>query len=55
MVKEFCQQFGLNLTEEHPRLTAGKSAQEKVRRLITGKNLDPDALVLIHTTAPAGR
>ncbi len=49
MVKEFCQQFGLNLTEEHPRLAAGKSAQEKVRRLITGKNLDPDALVLIHT------
>jgi ADP-heptose:LPS heptosyltransferase len=48
MVAEFLRQFALPVTEEHPRINAGAAAQEKVRALLTQKNLDPDRLVLIH-------
>jgi ADP-heptose:LPS heptosyltransferase len=48
MVMEFCRQFGLPITDEHPRLTASLAAQEKVRVLLTRKKLDVTSLVLIH-------
>ena len=48
MVAEFCRQFGLPVTDEHPHLTASPAAQEKVRALLAGKNLDASALVLLH-------
>ena len=48
MVAEFCRQFNLPVTEEHPRLAASAAAQEKVRALLGKKNLDASALVLLH-------
>jgi len=48
MVAEFCRQFNLPVTEEHPQITAGAAAQEKVRALLAQKKLDVDRLVLIH-------
>jgi len=48
MVVEFCRQFSLPVTEDHPRINAGAAAQEKVRALLAQKNLDPGRLILIH-------
>lgn len=48
MVAEFCRQFNLPVTDEHPRLTASPAAHQKVRALLAGKNLDASALVLLH-------
>jgi ADP-heptose:LPS heptosyltransferase len=48
MVAEFCRQFNLPVTDEHPRLAASPAAREKVRTLLAQKKLDPAALVLLH-------
>jgi ADP-heptose:LPS heptosyltransferase len=48
MVSEFCRQFGLPITDTHPRLAAPPAAGEKVRALLGQKKLDPASLVLIH-------
>ena len=48
MVAEFLRQFHLPVTYEHPHLTAGLVAREKVNTLLARKNLDVTSLVLIH-------
>jgi ADP-heptose:LPS heptosyltransferase len=48
MVAEFCRQFNLPVTNEHPQLVATPATQEKVGKLLTAKQLDVNALVLIH-------
>lgn len=48
MVAEFCRQFNLPVTEEHPQLAVSAAAQEKVKSLLTQKNLDAASLILIH-------
>ncbi|MDR3458640.1 MAG: glycosyltransferase family 9 protein [Verrucomicrobiae bacterium] len=48
MVSEFCRQFNLPVTEEHPKINASTAAHEKLRVLLAQKNLDADRLVLIH-------
>ena len=48
MVTEFCRQFDLPLTEEHPRLEIAPATREKVISILNQKGLDPSALVLIH-------
>jgi ADP-heptose:LPS heptosyltransferase len=48
MVAEFCLQFNLPVTEEHPELPVTPAARKKVRNLLTEMKLDPAALVVIH-------
>jgi ADP-heptose:LPS heptosyltransferase len=48
MVAEFCRQFGVIITEEHPKIQAGPAAQARVRTRLAEKNLAGDDLVLIH-------
>jgi len=48
MVAEFLRQFHLPVTEAHPQLAATPAAREKVEALLARKNLDVNALVLIH-------
>ena len=48
MVAEFCRQFDLPVTEEHPRINAGDAAQARVRILLAQNKLDADSLVLVH-------
>ena len=48
MVTEFCRQFGLPVTEDHPRLTAGPAAREKVQSLLARNQLEAASLILIH-------
>jgi ADP-heptose:LPS heptosyltransferase len=47
MVMEFCRQFGLPVTEEHPRLTIDPALLDKARFRLKGK-LDLDSLIVIH-------
>ncbi len=48
MVAEFCRQFGVPVTEEHPRLPVTAAAREKVEAILKQKNLPPEGLILIH-------
>jgi len=48
MVAEFCRQFDLPVTEEHPRLPVTASARDTANLLLAKKNLSPNALILIH-------
>jgi ADP-heptose:LPS heptosyltransferase len=48
MVAEFLRQFNLSVTDEHPHLAAGPLALEKVKSVLTLKNLDLASLILIH-------
>lgn len=48
MVAEFCRQFGVPITEEHPELHAGPAAREKARQILAARGLDNTGLVLIH-------
>lgn len=48
MVTEFCRQFAVAMTEEHPDLVAGRAAREKARSVLAGKNLEAASLILIH-------
>ena len=48
MVAEFCRQFGVTVTDEHPQFLAPDAAREKVAALLAKKNLAADNLILIH-------
>jgi ADP-heptose:LPS heptosyltransferase len=48
MVAEFCRQFNLPVTEEHPPLPVATTTQKKVNLVLKQKNLSPDGLILIH-------
>jgi ADP-heptose:LPS heptosyltransferase len=48
MVAEFCRQFDLPILEEHPDLTINPEAQQRALAILTEKQLDPAALILIH-------
>jgi len=47
MVVEFCRQFQLPVSEEHPELVAGAAAQEKAEKTLRAKDLQLDSLILI--------
>jgi ADP-heptose:LPS heptosyltransferase len=48
MVAEFCRQFDLPATDEHPRFIVTTAAQDKVKELLAEKKLETAKLVLIH-------
>ena len=48
MVEEFCRQFGLPVTDEHPRIELEKSLQQRAEEILRKKNLNPKNLVIIH-------
>lgn len=48
MVAEFCRQFNLTVTEEHPDLPVTDAGRKKALALFAEKKLDPAALVFIH-------
>jgi ADP-heptose:LPS heptosyltransferase len=48
MVEEFCRQFHLPITEEHPALPVTDSGQKRVLALFAEKKIEPASLVLIH-------
>jgi ADP-heptose:LPS heptosyltransferase len=48
MVMEFCRQFDLPLTDEHPQIVIPPAAREKVKQLLAAKNLEAERLVLLH-------
>lgn len=48
MVAEFLRQFGLPLSEEHPRLDVTPAVRQKALSILAEKGLDANSLVLIH-------
>jgi len=48
MVAEFCRQFSVPVTEEHPLIEVSPLARSKVLEVLAAKKLDPERLVLIH-------
>lgn len=48
MVAEFCRQFGVPVTEEHPRMKASPAAEARVRELLAKKGLGAENLILLH-------
>ncbi len=48
MVMEFCRQFDMPVTDEHPLLTATVAARAKATALLAKKNLAADQLIIIH-------
>jgi ADP-heptose:LPS heptosyltransferase len=48
MVVEFCRQFNLPVTEEHPALSVTDSVRKRVLALFAEKKLDSTTLVLVH-------
>ena len=48
MVAEFLRQFGLPISEEHPKLAASPAAQQTALAVLQARNVGLDSLVLIH-------
>ncbi len=48
MIAEFCRQFGVPTTDRHAELPVAAAVLDRVKALLTSKNLDPDSLILIH-------
>jgi ADP-heptose:LPS heptosyltransferase len=48
MVEEFCRQFNLPVTAEHPRLEISPAWRERAKQILRGKNLNPESFIIIH-------
>jgi len=48
MVAEFCEQFGIPVQQEHPRIEIGSEALERARGLVRQSGLEPEELIIIH-------
>lgn len=48
MVEEFCRQYNLPPTDEHPHLEIDPALREQAKRLLEKKQLDLNRLVIIH-------
>ncbi len=48
MVMEFCRQFSVSVTDEHPLLEATFAARANAIALLAGEKLNADQLVIIH-------
>ncbi|HEY3901260.1 MAG TPA: glycosyltransferase family 9 protein [Chthoniobacter sp.] len=48
MVADFCRQFEVAITDQHPELAASPEATARARRILIGKGLDLSDLILIH-------
>jgi len=48
MVVEFCRQFQVTVSEEHPELVAGLAARERAGSILNEKGLHGESLILIH-------
>jgi len=48
MITEFCRQFDLPVTDQHPGLRVAPPVLERMKSLLASRQLDPTALILIH-------
>jgi len=48
MVVEFCRQFGVPVTDQHPHLAVSPAVLNRMKGFLADRDLDPDDLILIH-------
>ncbi|MEI9897544.1 MAG: glycosyltransferase family 9 protein [Chthoniobacter sp.] len=48
MIVEFCRQFQVPVTDQHPELPVTAAVRERVKALLAERGLDPAELILIH-------
>jgi ADP-heptose:LPS heptosyltransferase len=48
IVSQFCRQFDMPVTDEHPELAVSASVSERAASLLRHHDLDPNKLILIH-------
>jgi ADP-heptose:LPS heptosyltransferase len=47
-VKDFCDQFNVPGTDEHPPLAIPAALRERAKKILAAKNLNPESLIVIH-------
>lgn len=48
MVEEFCRQFDVAITDEHPRLEISPALRARAKEILQQKKLDTGSLIIVH-------